>query len=116
MTKTEIKAVLKEKFGYSSWEGKNNFRPSKEKGYFGELVIGSSSPMDVTSAGAERRAEKRNVVLQVLHDMGLMDLVEVSETDRWTYAGKKGCECYDRGWELSHMVFVGMRNSWSQTH
>ena len=26
------------------------------------------------------------------------------------------CECYDRVWELSHMVFGGMRNSWSRTH
>ena len=106
MTKTEIKAVLKEKFGYSSWEGRNNFRPSKEKGYFGELVIGSSSPMDVTSAGADRRAEKRSDVLQVLQGLGLTDLVEMSETDRQTYAGKNGYESYDRGYRTYYIRFA----------
>lgn len=106
MNKTEIRAKLKEKLGVSNRDGKPNFRLSKDVGYFGEVAIGSSSPMDVTSAGADRRMENKHSILQVLHDLGLKELVILSETDRWTYAGKKGCESYDRGYRTYYIRFA----------
>ena len=110
MNKKEIKAKLKEKLGFSNRDGKSNFRISKDIGFFGEVAIGSSSPMDVTTAGVERRMENKRSILQTLHDLGLKELVTLSETDRWTYAGKRGCEDYDRGYRTHYIRFAWKEN------